>query len=194
MLLFTKFYWCTVIHKKENDQGIKVRPQRSFSPILSEQKCIKEEYEIIGALENVWLALTLTSPKLSTVSLLWHTSTHLLSIIPTRPALASNNDCKSQQQFTFMMLFSLLGFTFSNYSDIGQRLGLHKNGVWSGDQVRKTPSIIHSIWGTVKWPHAHSLTRMAVVDSSQYLPLCRPGAQHGVGWTKTFRQKHMVCW
>lgn len=50
---------------------------------------------------------------------MWHTGTqkekHLQQITPGLPAIPSSSDCETQQQFAFMMLFSLLGVTIEMY-------------------------------------------------------------------------------
>lgn len=115
---------------------------------------------------------------------------------PTHPAIESNNDCKTQQQFSFIVLFSLLGITFSYYSDGRQRLALTvKTDVWfSGHGKRKKtlPSSLHPLYTLVldyapcllyircynEVPHT-GVIGMSALDSGQYQltpqrPLFRP--------------------
>lgn len=78
-------------------------------------------------------------------------------------------------RFAFTVLFSRLGVAFSNYSDGGQRLALHR--------MVHDPVIKHTLYHYFHCvlyirfyylPHAHSHTRMSVLDSSQYLLTLKP--------------------
>ncbi len=138
------------------------------------------------------------------MGLLCHTSTQSISFIPTKgetsavnyshPSnyIESNNDCKTLQQFSFIMLFSLLGIAFSSYRD-----GWHypENGGW------KHPSLLSRVDAVPlanrgcflyircydEFLHAHSytgVTGMSVLDSSQ----CLLTPQQPL-----FRQQRMKC-